>query len=278
MATIMQDHPAWITTSNGAERVMRCRAAPWLLTWTADQPDGVEAIRLQSHDVAGRRPMVDADQGGPGAGPVIDHVVLSGEGTSEIATAVQALGPVCRVRNSDLWDAIGTAIIRQVIRAAQARQMYARFCLAHGTTVAPAAVHRLFPSPERVLDLSPADFAELRMTFKQPALAAAATAYLTHRQTWEQLDPPALVTALQAVPRIGPWTAGAAVADWSGDFSVYPYADLAVRTWARRAAPATEWPEDEPSFAMRWRETAGKDLSALTQLVLAWGGTHVRSP
>jgi DNA-3-methyladenine glycosylase II len=234
MATEMQDHPAWIATSVGVERVMLCRAVPWQLIWATSQPDVLDAIRL--HRLDPHRHSADASD----ARPVIDQVALNDHCISEIATAVRTLGPVYRVRNSDLWDAIGTAIIRQVIRAAQARQMYLAFCQAHGATVTTeGTVHRLFPPPEQVVELSPADFAALRMTFKQPALVAAATAFLEHRHTWQQLDPAALVTALQAVPRIGPWTAGAAVADWSGDFSVYPYADLAVRTWARRAAPAT---------------------------------------
>jgi DNA-3-methyladenine glycosylase II len=257
---------------------MRRGAATWLLTWTSEQPDTVTAKRISGAEAARSRRGGELD-GAVQADPVIDTVALSSDGASGIVRAVKALGPVYRVRNGDLWDAIGTAIIRQVIRAAQARQMYARFCLAHGSTLATQpGSHHLFPSPERVLDLSTADFDELRMGFKQPPLTAAATAFLKNRATWEQLDPSALVAALQAVPRIGPWTAGAAVADWSGDFSVYPYADLAVRTWARRAAPTTAWPEDEPRFAACWREIAGDELSALTQLVLAWGGTHVGSP
>ncbi|MGI8817495.1 MAG: hypothetical protein ACR2G2_20030 [Pseudonocardia sp.] len=46
------------------------------------------------------------------------------------------------------------------------------------------------------------------------------------------LDPPSLLTRVQAVPRVGPWTAGASVADLTNDYAWYPFGDLAVRAWA----------------------------------------------
>ena len=69
--------------------------------------------------------------------------------------------------------------------------------------------------------------------------------------------------ALQAIPRVGPWTARAAAADWSNDWALYPYTDLAVRTWAKRAAPSRYWPVDEPTFGRMWRALAGEGLSSL---------------
>ncbi|GAA2880960.1 hypothetical protein GCM10010517_43780 [Streptosporangium fragile] len=112
------------------------------------------------------------------------------------------------------------------------------------------------------------------MAFKRRPLQAAAAAYLAHHAEWAQFAPDVLVKAVQAVPRIGPWTAGAAVADYTGDFALYPYADLAVRTWAALADPATAWPADEPAFADAWRNLAGPSLSTLTILTLAWGDQH----
>ncbi|MFC5946620.1 hypothetical protein ACFPZ4_35320, partial [Micromonospora harpali] len=67
---------------------------------------------------------------------------------------------------------------------------------------------------------------------------------------------------------------GLSVADYTGDFALYPYADLAVRTWAALADPATAWPADEPAFADAWRNLAGPSLSTLTILTLAWGDQH----
>lgn len=266
MATLMQDHPGWQETSGGTwVRVMRRSTERWLLTWHA----GDEVVSTTS---AG---------GGNGLPPVVDRIepVVPVGALAVLTPAVEETGPVLRARNGDLWDAIGTAIIRQVIRAGQARIMYDRFCGAHGEAVAtPYGVRHLFPSPEVVVALPVEAFAELGMAFKRRPLAAAAEAYIGNAEKWEQLDPLTVVKALQSVPRIGPWTAGAAIADVSGDFSLYPYADLAVRTWAHRAAPGVVWPEDEASFGALWRRDAGSHLSALTLLTLAWGGTHVRTP
>lgn len=263
---LMQDHPGWIERPDGlAVRVMRSDDCPWLLTWRT----GESAVAMAPVPLPGR------------VAPIVDRVagVRPVDALAPLAGALASLDTVLRVRNGDLWDAIGTAVIRQVIRADQARLMYRRFCVAHGETVATryGALH-LFPTAERVIGLPAEAFADLGMAFKRAPLVAAAEALIQHGKRWAQLDAADLVEALPMVPRIGPWTAGAAVADFSGDFALYPYADLAVRTWARHAAPDVDWPRDEPSFGARWRHGAGEHLSALTVLILAWGGSYVRAP
>lgn len=194
----------------------------------------------------------------------------------ELSAELAKLGPVARFRNPDLWDAIGTAIIRQVIRAAQAKKLYRAFCAAYGepVEVSNADPYVLFPTPEVVLKLSDDQFASVGMAFKRRPLRAAAEAYPERGEKWRELPPTVLVGELQSVPRIGPWTASAAVADWSNDFALYPYTDLAVRTWARRAAPSYAWPDDEETFGQQWRALAGDRLSDLTLLTLAWGSCH----
>ncbi|XVS65500.1 hypothetical protein ACQPYE_05405 [Actinosynnema sp. CA-299493] len=79
------------------------------------------------------------------------------------------------------------------------------------------------------------------------------------------------------MPRIGPWTAGATVADITNDYSLYPYADLAVRTWADHLSTGRTWPEAEPEFARLRARLAGKDLSAWTLLTPAWGVRHANT-
>jgi DNA-3-methyladenine glycosylase II len=125
-----------------------------------------------------------------------------------------------------------------------------------------------------VLKITVDEFKSVGMAFKQSAMQAAAQAYIDRRNLWHDLEPTDLIEELQTVPRIGPWTARAAVADWSNDWSLYPYADLAVRTWAKRAAPSYAWPPDEPAFEKVWRSLAGDHLSSLTLLTLAWGSKH----
>lgn len=264
MAVLMRDHPGWVETAGGSHRVVEHDGVAWHLEWD------IAAGRLTATVIgpgSANRPVVDRT-----ALPVVDASALK-----SLPAAFTALGPVWRVRTSSLWEAIGTAIIRQVIRAGQARLMYSRLCRAHGRPVETAhgALH-LFPDPQLFLSLPSAAFGDLGMAFKRAPLMAAAAAYLEHGAIWARLPSRELVEALQAVPRIGPWTAGAAVADHTGDFGCYPYADLAVRTWARRADPTTDWPLDEPSFATRWKSATGTALPLFTLLTLAWGDAHVR--
>src|ERR1043166_8210808 len=49
-----------------------------------------------------------------------------------LATALTALAPVRRYANASLWDAITTAIIRQVVRASHATSQYRMLCASHG--------------------------------------------------------------------------------------------------------------------------------------------------
>ncbi|MFC0864054.1 hypothetical protein ACFHYQ_17295 [Sphaerimonospora cavernae] len=251
----MLDHPGWDTADGTLIRAMRTLAGTWLI------PAVGEAKLISG---SGDAPPVDTYE------PVALDLAALPPG---LAHALRTLGPVRRWRNTDLWDALATAIIRQVIRAGQARKMHQVFRAVSGDKVAVTA---LIPTPEQVLAMSAEKFADLGMAFKRRPLQAAAGAYLDHHAEWSQLPADVLVKALQAVPRIGPWTAGTAVADHTGDFSVYPHADLAVRTWAATADPTTAWPADEPGFTAVWQRLAGPHLSTLTVLTLAWGDDHAR--
>jgi DNA-3-methyladenine glycosylase II len=196
--------------------------------------------------------------------------------TSGLLSALAGLGAVARFRTPDLWEAIATAIIRQVVRAPHAKRLYRDLCQTYGQSVhhVNGEGYALFPKAETVLGLRDEQFATTGLTFKRRTLRAAAEAYLKHEAHWRDLPPDALMEELQRIPRIGPWTAGAAVADYSNDFTYYPYADLAVRTWAKRAAPSYPWPDSEQAFGRLWQRLAGDQLATLTLLTLAWGSQH----
>jgi DNA-3-methyladenine glycosylase II len=263
-STVMTDHPAWVSDddlsltrafplSGGGHAVARTNGSH--LDWCC----------------------AEAAAGAPDPG-VLTLPAQAARAVPELAAALGSLGAVARFGNPSLWDALGTAIIRQVVRAAQAQRQYRDFCAAYGTPVrCGTATGWLFPSPETVLDLGDAQFASTGLAFKRRALRAAASAFLEHGRTWAVLPAADLMTELCRVQRVGPWTAGAAAADWSNDFTAYPCGDLAVRTWAGRAAPSIAWPGDEPGFAEHWRQLAGPHLAELTLLTLAWGGRHARA-
>lgn len=282
---VMTDHPAW--TSHGTSR---SRAFAM-----ADNDASIVTIDGASQLAHSGRP------------PACDGFTFSiedGDGSSQFGpdSALAHMGHVGRYRNPSLWDALATAITRQVVRASQARKMYRNLCRTFGTPVvshderpsppvmdvmgddAPSSrdlraliEHWTLPSPLEVLELTDADFASVGMAFKRRALRSASVAYLEHHDEWAAVSAVELVGLLQRVSYIGPWTAAAAVADHTNDWSLYAYDDLAVRTWARRAMPEVRWADDELTFARQWRHLSGSQLASATLLTLAWGDRYVRS-
>lgn len=211
--------------------------------------------------------------------PIIEKFSLPIEADlpQELNHALQSLNTVRRYRNPSLWDALVTAIVRQVVRAGQARLNHARLRKTHGKHFTYAGHSSwTLPSPAAMLRLG-LELDRLGLKFHRPKIHAAAKAYMQDGQAWETLEPLALLHALLAVPGIGPWTAGVAVADYTNDWSFYPCGDLAVRTWAARAAPSVAWPTQEKQFAQHWAKMSGVHLSAITLLVLSYGGLDVVS-
>jgi DNA-3-methyladenine glycosylase II len=262
---MMLDHPAWLLGDDGrARRAFRSLDAIWSVVCTpgpAGRGHVIEVVRLAGgSDVA---PVVDT----------IDPATLTGD--TVVCGPLRDDGQVGRVRNPDIWEALGTSVIRQVIRAEQARKLYRRFCETYGerhdTVAGPAW---LFPTTETVLTLSDGEFADLGMKFFRVALRNSAEAFVKTGDYWATLPPAELVRAVQEPRRIGPWTAGATVADVTNDYSLYPFADLAVRTWAGKLTPSMSWPETEREFGRTWRAMAGTQLSEWTLLTLAWGVRH----
>ncbi|MDH6113301.1 3-methyladenine DNA glycosylase/8-oxoguanine DNA glycosylase [Kitasatospora sp. MAP12-15] len=257
---LVTDHPAWQQQPDGSHtRLMASLSGVWLARWT-DNGLAVSCID-GSEESKPHVTEVTADQLPPRANP-------------ELTAALAELGIVQRLANPSLWDAVTTAILRQVVRAGQARILYRRWCATYGRTyVTEAGTLTVAPDPQTVLTLDEAEFKTVGALFHRTALLATATAYLEHADAWSALDPTALANALDAVPRIGPWTAAAAASDFTGDFSIYPHGDLAVRTWADRAAPGATWPATDKAFAAAWTASAdnSRQLHALTLLTLAWG-------
>jgi 3-methyladenine DNA glycosylase/8-oxoguanine DNA glycosylase len=255
----MTDHPAWENLPSGdVARAVRTPAGTWVARYR------VKGLRLSRAEGGGDAPAVFT----------VAASDLPASAPGPLAAALGSLGIVSRLANPWLWDALTTAILRQVVRAAQARILYRRWCQAHGTAAEGTAGRlMLAPGPRTVLALADDAFAAAGAAFHRGVLKAAAAAYLDSEAQWAALDPPGLTAALETIPRVGPWTAQAAAADYTGDFSVYPHGDLAVRTWARGAAPDVTWPGSTRDFEAMWRAFASTphQLHCLTLLTLTWG-------
>lgn len=260
------DHPAWIETETDTRvRAVRTASGIWVLSWGKEGPH------------------MTCVQGSEDVKPAFlstDPSALSAGVPAELKSGLDDLGPSQRLANPWLWDAITTAILRQVVRAGQACKLYRVWCRTFGTTVeSPVGDLSVAPATTRVLELDDEQFAHIGAKFHRSALRAAATQYERHHTHWQRMDARDLVVALTGVPRIGPWTAAAAVADYTGDFSVYPHDDLAVRTWAAQIAPAHAWPgKKDKAFGPMWTAMAGPGRTALHTLTLStltWG-SHAR--
>ncbi|OIJ89550.1 hypothetical protein [Streptomyces colonosanans] len=260
------DHPAWHTHENGTcARTVRTKSGIWVV----------------SHDGDGLH--VECVQGAEDVKPVFvttDPAMMPAAAPAALRAGLEELGVFQRLANPWLWDAISTAILRQVVRADQARKLYRAWCRRFGTVVQGSFGElAVAPAPADVLALSDEEFASIGAKFHRSALRAAAADYQQNHTEWERLDAADLVTALTGIPRIGPWTAAAAAADFSGDFSIYPHDDLAVRTWAAQIDPAYPWPDKkDKAFGPLWTGWADTDSTALHTLTLStltWG-SHAR--
>lgn len=260
------DHPAWEAYEDGT-RARAVRTASGIWTVSHDR-DGLHLV------------CVDGTEDVKPEFVATDPAHLPPPAPAALREGLGELGVTQRLANPWLWDAISTAILRQVVRADQARKLYRAWCSTYGTTVeGPQGELAVAPTPDAVLDLPDDQFAAVGAKFHRTALLAAAEEYRRHPHDWEHMDADTLAVTLTRIPRIGPWTAAAAAADFTGDFSVYPHDDLAVRTWAAKIAPAYPWPDKkDTAFGPLWTGWAKPDRTALHTLTLAtltWGA-HAR--
>jgi len=262
--TLLTDHPAWTVQPDGTTaRLVTSETGTWYAAW-----DGAAVAMTPLDGVSSPAP----------AATVTAAKDLPTRAPGALTTALAGLGTVHRLPSPTLWEAITSGLLRKIIRAEQAKALYQRWAAAYGPayTTAAGTMHTV-PAPRAVLALSDEEFRAVGAMLHRKALPAAATTYLEHGDTWAELPAEDLVKALQQVSGIGPWTAACAAADFTGDYSVYPHGDLAVRTWAAKAAPGFVFLDSPAAFEAQWGRWAPDrhELHALTTYTLAWG-IHAR--
>jgi DNA-3-methyladenine glycosylase II len=159
---VVTEHAAWRSTENGRYRVFAL-------------PDGGQWLIRVSGSEALSCPLIASDGEPRFDAFALPRPGMAGHEAPELLSALTALGPVARFRTSDLWEAIATAIIRQVVRALHAKRLYRDFCQAHGQRVTRlnGEGYALFPTAETVLGLHDEQLASVGLTFKRWTVPAS---------------------------------------------------------------------------------------------------------
>jgi DNA-3-methyladenine glycosylase II len=183
--------------------------------------------------------------------------------------------PLIHIASASLGEAVLKAVIRQVIAASYARTLIWTLVTHAGPRMEhDAGTSYGFPSLETITRLAPDDLRSWGFGYKARLLPRIAHDLL-ELQAEERiglLAPAEAIALLQQVKGIGRWTARVAVCDVTGDWSVYPFEDLAVRTWARKLWSEHVWPQEEQAFFNAWQEMNGPHTGLITCYLLAQAG------
>jgi DNA-3-methyladenine glycosylase II len=226
--TLCTDHPAWTPDADGFHRLLSGDdGARWLATWRSSDLSVTPLTGgARSHP---RRPAIVSTN--PDQLPVAMPEPLS--------RVLWPLGPVVRISNPSLWDALVTAIIRQDVGNDVARVVVAQLAAQLGVPLDTAAgtLHTL-PDAQTVKTLSAPYFRLAAASHFQQVLQRAAAAFLAHGTAWQRMQAHPLVGALQTVRGVNRWTASMAAADYTGNLAILPL-DRMARTVTTVDAGAT---------------------------------------
>lgn len=194
---------------------------------------------------------------------------------ANLASRFLASAPLTHIASASLGEAVIKAVIRQVITASHARKLIQTLVIHAGSRIERDGNTTYgFPSLEVIAHLAPDDLRSWGFGYKAKLLPRIARDLLEQRaeEQMRLFSPKEAIVFLQQVKGIGRWTAHVAVCDVTGDWSVYPFEDLAVRTWARKLWPERVWPQEERAFLAIWQEVNGPHTGLITCYLLAQAG------
>jgi DNA-3-methyladenine glycosylase II len=248
---VMTDHVGWTDRARGRrERAVRL-------------PDGYSVVRATRGGIYGI--------GGEELMDVVTTVTLPSIARARLPKGVTLTWAspqsVTRLRTPSLWEAVGAAIVRQVIRATQARVLYHRLCSDLGPTVGDD-LHG-FPRPDEVAACDLELLVAVGLGFKAKTLQRAAEVFaLEPGLEFSELNADELVDRMLGIKGIGGWTAQVAACDYRNDWDCYPFEDLAVRQWGT-ANWRSQWPSSAAEFKQVWTRRTKPYTGVVTCFALA---------
>jgi DNA-3-methyladenine glycosylase II len=200
--------------------------------------------------------------------PLPDDVKLP----KDLAIRFLSLHPLVHVTSLSLGEAITKAIIRQVITAGHAKKLIDSFIRRHGErAVDNGWSYYDFPTIEAIARIPVEELQAEGLGFKAKVIHQTALYIL--EQDWEtkvaKQSPVEALDMLTSMKGIGRWTAHVAVCDLFANWSLYPFEDLAVRTWARKLWSGVQWPQDNLAFAKYWQQVNGDQCGIVTFYLLS---------
>lgn len=190
----------------------------------------------------------------------------------QLANRFKNLAPLVHVSSASLEEALIKAIIRQVIKAEHAKKLIHRFITSFGESYNyDGVICYTFPTIEKILELSLDDLVSCGLGFKA-ALIKNVAKKIEKDNLKQKINVVSTETALeilQEIKGIGHWTAHVTLCDLKGDWSLYPFDDLAVRTWASNLWSGYNWPQNPQVFRQEWERLNGSYVGQITFFLLA---------
>jgi len=189
-----------------------------------------------------------------------------------LAENLKSLAPLVHIASASLEEALIKAIIRQVITAGHAKKLIHRFITRFGESYEyEGLVCYRFPTSERILEIPLEDLISCGLGFKAKLIKNIVEKLAKDGLREKLGNTPVSLTFehLQEIKGIGRWTAHTALCDTTGDWSLYPFDDLAVRTWASKLWPNRNWPTDPEDFRKEWENLNGNYVGQVTFYLLA---------
>jgi len=190
----------------------------------------------------------------------------------ELEARFRSLHPLVHVGSLSLGEAVIKAVIRQVITANHAKKLTDALIRHYGTRhVHAGRAYYDFPTLEALARIPLEDLQAEGLGFKAKVVRGAACSMLENdlEAKIATSTPEEALAMLTSIKGIGRWTAHIALCDVLADWSLYPFEDLAVRTWARKLWGDVQWPSNEHTFAALWQHMHGEHTGIVTFYLLS---------